>query len=1699
MLKTHLKYLLFGLIFFSKISTAQVFINELMASNNKSVTDNQGKNPDWIEIYNPGFVAFNLNGHYLSDDPLNPLKFQLKSNSDKLIIPSRGFLIIWCSGEPQRGDNHLSFSLSSESESIILTSADGKKTIDRIDFENQRTDVSYGRKPDGSSVFKYFKNPTPTTSNSNAISFLGITKAPIFNIEGGYFTQNQKLKISSNEPDVKIYYSVDGSTPGSEYITPQKYFYKNQYVEAIGQTDGAILTDTYNSYLYQSEIEIKDPAIKSNDLSMKSSSWHQIPYYLPNYNIPKATVVKAIAERDGYLPSDVTAHTYIFNKQAITSDDFFLISIQTNENSLFDYEKGIYNAGINYDKFKSNIGFEVADFCSPGNYSLTGGDAEALGSFEVFDKNKRLFSQNISYKIHGACSRSVPAKSLRIYGKNNFDSFSFFKDKPEIFHNNIILRNGGNDFNGTMIRDAFNHKLLSQFNIGKQLSQPSILYLNGEYWGIHNIRERLDNDYLEKTFGVDKRNIDMYKVVWYGDNEIEYGDDKHINFTLNFLENNDLGNSDNYKQATKLIDPSNLIDYQIGEIFIGNVDWPQNNVRIWRNRTSEYAPFAPYGHDGRWRFLLFDTDKSLGMIVNADHNSILQALESPENIIFRRFLHNNEFKNDFINRFSDAINSNFRKEYSTKLFESLRKTYDPEIDKHLARWKNIESKSKWEDECNVVNSFLKDRPESIIKYLKLHFDLKERYKIKIINKNRDQGLVKINSLLLSENTQGIAFENNVSWKGSYFEDILISIEAIPAAGHSFLYWIHKGQQIKEKKLIINLNEDKDYEAVFEQNNKPNQLNIPAASLADCGFTLVGWSPFSAKSSHPNNSKFVFMNKKEPEKSASIAGFTEGFFNNNSKTRITGLDSLGISFTNTSSESPNEGYPDGQLGGFLIAVNTLGLDSAQISWRGRTIINGTRKYSIALQIREGDSGTFKDLGPEYKGENGSNRTKTIDKVIIPIEYINKPYVQLLWRYYFNGQGSSGSRDELAIDDIKFDAKVNTLVLNQGIGYNYNDLLNTINSSNLRISENNSYSITNNALNNSKPKSPVIISEKMEVCGSEKIKISAIGCVNGTIFWSNGSKSRNIEVSEGSYSALCQSSCGESDYSEKIEIKRIAKIPTPEIFSDENFICPQGNNTIRVNKCDGVVVWSNGSTGPILPLKSEQAGIYSAYCSANGCKSDQTQSINISLGKPSKPIINSIKKDYCLGESAFLLASGCSGIYEWESQTGKQELLKFTGDKAGTYSLRARCISLSGECISDWSEPYKINFIQSPLPPITIVEISNICNNNTVNLEDAVIGTSNESQIYFFSHNSPNSQRVINHKMVEKGRYFAFYRNSTGCYSQGSVIDVNIKPCGSFDIRTEPIDLSINISGPKSQVPKNSIFEAKIDITNKGKARATDVQFGLIVPPDLDFKGGENVIFENGKVLSYRSNVNPGENTSSTIKFEKKNESESILKAEVFFVNQLDIDETNNFSYVAINSQDEIQKLGLNLVVEEAEPMGDDIFEINALLYLNNLSFKPIRPIQIEFETWKLNNKDYNIIENPKITSDQDLLLNPFYSGTDQNINILIDSMSFITSKETRKLKITFKVKRNKSAIFPLKLRFKSKYGENQTEYSNEGLFSDPDFDGDPSNNSEPAQVLFSKLTAALACSQTVVDSIKLNENEHAVTFLIKLKNNKKASQ
>src|SRR5690606_3182148 len=212
------------------------------------------------------------------------------------------------------------------------------------------------------------------------------------------------------------------------------------------------------------------------------------------------------------------------------------------------------------------------------------------------------------------------------------------------------------------------------------------------------------------------------------------GDADHYNAMISYIETHNLSNEEHYEEVKTMMDVDNFIDYQTIEIFSGNTDWPGNNVRMWRLRTTQYQPGAPYGHDGRWRWMLYDTDFGFDLFntLASDHNTLEFATEENgpgwpnppwSTFLFRKLLESEAFRTAFINRFDDMLNSAFRPERTTGIIRKMQESLQPEMAEHVARWKMPRNVDNWRDRVDNMITFAEQRPSFQRQHIRDYFGL----------------------------------------------------------------------------------------------------------------------------------------------------------------------------------------------------------------------------------------------------------------------------------------------------------------------------------------------------------------------------------------------------------------------------------------------------------------------------------------------------------------------------------------------------------------------------------------------------------------------------------------------------------------------------------------------------------------------------------------------------------------------------------------------------------------------------------------------------------------------------------------------------------------------------------------------------------------------------------------------------------------
>lgn len=480
--------------------------------------------------------------------------------------------------------------------------------------------------------------------------------------------------------------------------------------------------------------------------------------YQDSIRIDTNTVLRARLFDPSRLPGETVTATYLIGEEAVLP----VFSVSTNPDNLWDEETGIYVMGPH----------------AQGSWPYFGANFwenwEKLAHVEFFDASgQRFVSQDAGIRINGGWTRGLRQKSLRLvarksYSKSDF-TYPFFSDHEGSDFSRLLLRNSGNDFYKTFMRDALGQQLAKQAGVlDVQDCTPVELFLNGVYWGLHNLREKFGKHYIQEHYGLPKEQVHLLEK----NGLIQQGENRDFLDLIDFIDQHDLSDSAHFAHVAEALDLDSFTDLMITNLLFVNTDWPHNNVKMWKPRSG-----------GKWRYFLVDLDASMGLM-SSNHvtENYLHATLLRTEVCHVRFLkgllQNTQYHNRFINRFADLMNSTYKEGNMTFTMERLRDAMKPVFARHGERWGL--SAGNWENIYvnTQLRSFLNNRNRYVRQHIMSEFSLPRQDTIVCQVDDGQSGTIRLNSLHLT----------NASWSGIYFDSVPIHLEAIPNPGFTFSHW-----------------------------------------------------------------------------------------------------------------------------------------------------------------------------------------------------------------------------------------------------------------------------------------------------------------------------------------------------------------------------------------------------------------------------------------------------------------------------------------------------------------------------------------------------------------------------------------------------------------------------------------------------------------------------------------------------------------------------------------------------------------------------------------------------------------------------------------------------------------------------------------------------------------------------------------------
>lgn len=554
-----------------------------------------------------------------------------------------------------------------------------------------------------------------------------------FSETGHFYAEDVTVWISASEPGADIFYTTDGSVP-----TPY-------------------------------------------------SALYTVPLHFEPASEMYAVVLKAIAVYEDLI-TEVLTHTFFIGHEINErfGSNILVISLSADPDCLFNEEIGIFE----------NLGGYGREWERPVNV-------------EVFTHyGKRVMAQAAGMRIHGGWSRyTQPQKSLRLIARREYSPeagrfhFDFFPSEFDINRmpltkfNTLILRNGSNDFgygqegrilaNG-MIRNELGSLLAKKAGfLAVTPTQAAVVFLNGEYYGFSWLQVRIDEHYLEDIYAAPAREFDVINIA-----ESYFETDDFVIIAdldrKNSFADKDLRDDEIFAELEALVDIENLLFYYAFHIFVGDDDFPHNNLRRWRY-TGEQAPGLAPELDGRWRYAFIDLDWAFGNS-GQGRNSFQLMLEGEEyekSPFLKNILKHPDLADKFTMILCDIAANVVSGEIVAAAIDALYSdvVWD-EVSSWAAKW-GVSTRDIFSEHM-IIKNFVANRPEYIFESLSQYFGFgMEMYTVKI---NGGEAIIGTQ--------QGVSSQ--------HFNHLEVPVRPVVPKFYEFEYWILNGERIYDEEIMISV-------------------------------------------------------------------------------------------------------------------------------------------------------------------------------------------------------------------------------------------------------------------------------------------------------------------------------------------------------------------------------------------------------------------------------------------------------------------------------------------------------------------------------------------------------------------------------------------------------------------------------------------------------------------------------------------------------------------------------------------------------------------------------------------------------------------------------------------------------------------------------------------------------------------------------
>lgn len=744
-----------------------IIINEVLVRNGGQFTDNYNEFSGYIELKNNTDNTINLKNYSLSNNENEPFKWNLPD----INLNAGEILLIYTSGRDISEDIlHTSFKLNSKNGNVVLSK--NNKIVQNVSYENlpngyalsyidgtyQKTGVLSGgfeNNEVGSDEFakKYEQNKNELIINEVMSSNYSYLPQNGYNYYDWIEIKNNSDKdinlsdyyITTTLNDMEMYKFEDKILkPGEYYIlmasgdtnlSNNSYKHANFKISSVESlylikdnkvVDSMFICDIPVGYSFGKDtsygfIYMSSPTPNkdnnsgkyeiaySPEFSIKSGIYNDIDdltleinasgtvYYTLNgsmpttssyvYNEPikldETTVVKAISVENGKYNSNVVTSSYIINENHTLP----VVSVSLNPNQFYLLEANSWNENLEYE-----------------------------ANAELFELDGTGFNISCGFKLFGGSTRGMEKKSFSLkFRKKYGDSelhYQVFENRDNSVYNSLVLRSGSQDSTVAMMRDPLMTSLMDGTDVDVQAYKSVILYINGSYWGVYNIREKVDEDFIASHYNVDPSKTNIVRI----DGEVSAGSKQGYLDIINYVNSHNMAYEENYNYIKEKIDIDSLITFWVAETYATNNDIV--NCRLFSH---------PDIDNGKWKFIFYDLDYALyNYMVN--YYTFMTDVEGMSdakipNDLMRNLMKNKEFKQRFVEILSEVLNNQLTDERILEYIDNIYNLLLPEMPRNQLRWG--QTMKDWNDAVDELKKYVNNRRSYLLSQTKYYFGLSD--------------------------------------------------------------------------------------------------------------------------------------------------------------------------------------------------------------------------------------------------------------------------------------------------------------------------------------------------------------------------------------------------------------------------------------------------------------------------------------------------------------------------------------------------------------------------------------------------------------------------------------------------------------------------------------------------------------------------------------------------------------------------------------------------------------------------------------------------------------------------------------------------------------------------------------------------------------------------------------------------------------